>query len=128
MKRLNHIDGLKGWCALLACILHFLLMFKLDGFVGWKCLPEAASHPVEYYFEWMPYSVFINSSFQLYIFFAAISFIVCYMLLKNSDENKLKKKVVMRYFRFKPLIFITCMVAYLFLAFKLYPLQKTWYN
>lgn len=41
MKRLNYIDGLKGWCAVSVCILHFLLMFVIGGFIGWKCLPEA---------------------------------------------------------------------------------------
>ena len=34
MKRLNYIDGLKGWCALSVCILHFLLMFLIDGFIN----------------------------------------------------------------------------------------------
>lgn len=45
MKRLNYIDGLKGWCAVSVCILHFLLMFVIGGFIGWKCLPEAAHNP-----------------------------------------------------------------------------------
>jgi peptidoglycan/LPS O-acetylase OafA/YrhL len=43
MKRLNYIDGLKGWCALSISISHFLLMFFIGGFIGWKCLPEAAT-------------------------------------------------------------------------------------
>ena len=30
MKRLNYIDGLKGWCAVSVCVLHFLLMFSID--------------------------------------------------------------------------------------------------
>ena len=76
MKRLNYIDGLKGWCAASVCILHFLLMFEIGGFIGWKCMPEAALNPFGYYFEWFPYSVLTNNSFPLYIFFALISFIV----------------------------------------------------
>ena len=50
MKRLNYIDGLKGWCAVSVCILHFQLMFVINGYIGWKCLPEAALNPFEYYF------------------------------------------------------------------------------
>ena len=50
MNRLKYIDGLKGWCAISVCILHFLLMFANDGFIGWKCLPEAAENPFAYYF------------------------------------------------------------------------------
>ena len=124
MKRLNYIDGLKGWCAVSVCILHFLLMFEIGGYIGWKCMPEAALHPFEYYFKWFPYSVLTNNSFPLYIFFALISFIVSYTFLKNKNDDKLKQKIVMRYFRFLPLVLIACFVAYLLLAFKLCPLEK----
>ena len=33
MKRLNYIDGLKGWCAVSVCILHFQLMFVINGYM-----------------------------------------------------------------------------------------------
>ena len=124
MKRLNHIDGLKGWCAISVCALHFMLMFAMNGYVSWRCLPEAAADPFGYYFKWFPYSVLSNNSFPLYIFFALISFIVSYTFLKNRDESKLKQKIVMRYFRLLPLVFIGCLAAYLLLAFKLCPLQE----
>ena len=124
MKRLNYIDGLKGWCAVSVCILHFLLMFELGGYIGWKCLPEAALNPFEYYFKWFPYSILTNNSFPLYIFFALISFIVSYTFLKNRDEDKLKQKIVLRYFRFMPLVLIASIIFYLFLEFKLYPLRE----
>ena len=127
MKRLNYIDGLKGWCAVSICIMHFLLMFGIDGFIGWSCLPEAAQHPFEYYFKWFPYSIITNNSFPLYIFFALISFIVSYTFLKNKNEDKLKQKIVMRYFRLMPLVLIACIVTYLFLEFKLFPLNE-FYN
>ena len=127
MKRLNYIDGLKGWCAVSVCILHFLLMFVIGGFIGWKCLPEAAHNPFEYYFEWFPYSILTNNSFPLYIFFALTSFIVSYTFLRNKNDDKLKQKIAMRYFRFLPLVLIACFVAYLLLAFKLCPLEE-FYN
>ena len=127
MKRLNYIDGLKGWCAVSVCSLHFLLMFVIGGYIGWKCLPEAALNPFEYYFEWFPYSILTNNSFPLYIFFALTSFIVSYTFMKNKSDDKLKQKIVMRYFRFLPLVLIACFVAYLLLAFKLCPLEE-FYN
>lgn len=127
MKRLNYIDGLKGWCAVSVCLLHFQLMFVIDGYIGWKCLPEAAMDPFEYYFQWFPYSVLVNNSFPLYIFFALISFIVSYTFLKNKNDDKLKQKIVMRYFRFLPLVLIACFAAYLLFAFKLCPLEE-FYN
>ena len=127
MKRLNYIDGLKGWCAVSVCILHFLLMFVIGGYIGWKCLPEATPDPFEYYFKWFPYSLLTNNSFPLYIFFALTSFIVSYTFLKDKNEDKLKQKIVLRYFRFLPLVVISCFVAYLLLAFKLCPLEE-FYN
>ena len=64
MKRLNYIDGLKGWCAASVCIQHFLLMFVIGGFIGWKCLPEAKQNPFEYYFEWFHLVfTYVNTSF-----------------------------------------------------------------
>jgi hypothetical protein len=124
MKRLNYIVGLKGWCALSVCILHFLLMFVISGYIGWKCLPEANLNPFEHYFKWFPYSILTNNSFPLYIFFALISFIVSYTFLKNKNEDKLKQKIMMRYFRLLPLVLIACFAAYLLLTFKLCPLQE----
>ena len=124
MKRLNYIDGLKGWCAISVCMVHFQLMFIINGYIGWKCLPEAALNPFDYYFKWFPYSIPNNNSFPLYIFFALTSFIVSYTFLKKPNEDKLKQKIVMRYFRFLPLVLIACFVAYLLLAFKLCPLKE----
>ena len=49
MKRLNYIDGLKGWCAVSVCILHVQLMFVINGYIGWKCLPEAVLNPFDGY-------------------------------------------------------------------------------
>ena len=127
MKRLNYVDGLKGWCAASVCLLHFLLMFAIDGYIGWKCLPEATLNAFAYYFDRFPYSVITNNSFPLYIFFALTSFIVSYTFLKNKNEDNLKQKIVMRYFRFLPLVLIACFAAYLLLACKLCPLEE-FYN
>ena len=127
MKRLNYIDGLKGWCAASVCLLHFQLMFVINGYIGWKCLPEATLNPFNYYFEWFPYSILTNNSFPLYIFFALISFIVCYSFLKSQNEDKLKQKIILRYFRFLPLVLVACFIAYLILTFKLCPLEE-FYN
>ena len=124
MKRLNYLDGLKGWCSISVCVLHFLLMFAVNGYVGWACLPEATQQPVDYYFKWFPYSLLTNNSFPLYIFFAIISFIICYLFLKDRDEDKLKQKIIMRYFRFLPIVLVSCFVAYLLLAFNLCPLPE----
>lgn len=124
MKRLNYLDGLKGWCAISVCVFHFLLMFAIDGFVGWKCMPEAEANPFNYYFSNFPYSVLTNNSFPLYIFFAIISFVVGYSFLENKNQEKLKIKAITRYFRFLPIVVISCFIAFLLLKFNLCKFQE----
>ena len=119
MKRLTYLDGLKGWCAISVCIFHFLLMFAVDGFVGWKCMPQAQANPVSYYFANFPYSVLTNNSFPLYIFFAILSFVVAHSFLQNKNNESLKVKAITRYFRFMPIVVISCFIAYLLLKFNL---------
>lgn len=119
MGRMKYLDGLKGWCAISVCIFHFILMFLIDGYVGWMAKPEAISNPLSYYFSNFPYSILTNNSFPLYIFFAIISFIICYSFLKNNDEDKIKRQAITRYFRFLPIVFISCFIAYLLLTFNL---------
>lgn len=128
MKRLNYLDGLKGWCAVSVCILHFLLMFLLNGFIGWKCVPEATLNPFDYYFQWFPYSILTNNSFPLYIFFALTAFLVSYTFLKNQSEEKLKQKIVLRYFRFAPLVLIASLIFYAFLTLGLFPMEELFNN
>lgn len=119
MKRMSYLDGLKGWCAISVGVFHFLLMFMIAGYVGWMAMPEAVANPFDYYFANFPYSILTNNSFPLYIFFAIMSFIICYGFLKKKDEEKLKKQAILRYFRFLPIVFISCLIGYLLLEFDL---------
>lgn len=119
MGRMKYLDGLKGWCAISICIFHFLLMFIIDGYVGWRAMSEAVNSPKSYYFSNFPYSILTNNSFPLYIFFAILSFIICYSFLKNKDEDKIKSQAINRYFRFLPTVVISCFIAYLLLNLKL---------
>lgn len=124
MKRLTYIDGLKGLCAISICIFHFLLMFKLDGFIGWKCTEEAALDPIGHYFSNFPYSVLINNSFPLYIFFAIIAFLVSYSYLKNNDDEKIKRQAILRYFRFLPIVVISSFITFILLQLNLFSLDE----
>ena len=44
--------------------------------------------------------------------------------MRNKSDDKLKQKIMLRYFRFLPLVLISCFVAYLLLAFELCPLEE----
>ena len=100
-KRMDYIDGIKGLCALLIGLFHFLLMFKIDGYVNWGCVEEAAANPVGYYLSAFPYSVLTNYNFPLYLFMGIISFIPAYRYWNSKGNTNFEKSVITRYFRFR---------------------------
>lgn len=109
-NRIDWIDGLKGLVAVLVVLIHYLLMLKIDGFVGWNCVPEQ-TEKFAYYFQYFPYSILTNASFLLYIYFAFIAFIPSYKHFLNPNPLKLKSQAILRYFRFLPSILFICLLA-----------------
>lgn len=119
-KRLDHIDGIKGLCAFFVGLAHFLLMFKLDGYVGWGCLEEAAADPIRYYFAHFPYSILPNYHLPLYLFMGIISFIPAYKFWMSEGKTNFEKSVITRYFRFMPFTLVSCLLSVVFYKCSLY--------
>ena len=109
--RLTYLDGLKGLCALSVSIFHFLLMFYVNGYIGWNCAPEAAAEPFTYYFKYFPYSILTNNSFPLYIFVGISSFVPAFFYFKHDKEFSLKTQAVKRYFRLMPMTLVGCLIS-----------------
>lgn len=107
-KRLLYIDSLKAVCAFLICIFHFQLQFMNDGYIGWHCQPEAAADPYSAYFAVFPYSLTVNTSFALPLFFVIIGFLPALFFFRDSNENYLRKEARIRYFRLFPLVCTSC--------------------
>lgn len=129
MKRMTYLDGLKGYCAISVCIFHFLLMFAINGYISWSWLGESVEglDAFTYYFDNFPYSILTNNAFPLYIFFSIISFIICFSYLKDHDDNKLKGRLITRYFRFLPIVVISCTIIYVLIRCNLCPVEE-YYN
>ncbi|MGN0739806.1 MAG: acyltransferase family protein [Treponema sp.] len=123
-KRLYYVDGLKGICCICICVLHFLLMFIPDGYVGWGCTAEAETNPGAVYFGAFPYSIFTNSSFALYVFMALIAFIPAYSFFSSGKSDFIVKQACVRYFRFLPMVFVSCLISALLNRLSLYPFEQ----
>lgn len=123
-KRLYYIDGLKGICCICICILHFLLMFIPKGYIGWGCSAEASENPFDFYFADFPFSIFTNGSFALYVFMALISFIPAYSFFNTGKTDFIAKQACVRYFRFLPMVFVSCIISALLNRFSLYSFTK----
>ena len=114
-SHIKYIDGLKAISSIWVTLFHYVLAFFPIGYVGWEC-GIADSDKSEYYFNHFPLSVFTNSSFPLYTFFALIGFIVATVYFKGDSPKLLVKQSVKRYFRLMPPVLACTMICYVFLA------------
>lgn len=83
-----------------------------DGYLGWHCQPGAAADPYSAYFAAFPYSLTVNNSFLLPLFFAIIGFLPALFFFRDSNENYLRKEARIRYFRLFPLICTSCVISF----------------
>ncbi|MDY4919563.1 MAG: acyltransferase family protein [Phascolarctobacterium sp.] len=103
-KRVEYFDGLKLIMCYMIAALHFSLAFFPDGFLGYGSLYKEAEK-IPAYLANLPASIFTNSTFYLYIFFALSAMIPTMAfyngLASGKDPYKmLEKQAVKRYFRF----------------------------
>ena len=114
-SHIKYIDGLKAISSLWVTLFHYVLAFFPIGYVGWEC-GIADADKSEYYFNNFPFSIFTNSSFPLYSFFALIGFIVATVYFRENNPKVLVKQSVKRYFRLMPPVLACTMICYVFLA------------
>lgn len=110
--RLYYIDFLKSICAFLICIFHFQLQFMNEGYIGWHCQPEALSDPYFAYFSAFPYSLTVNNSFRLPLFFTIVGFLPALFFFRDNNVKHILKEVRIRYFRFLPIILTSCIISF----------------
>lgn len=114
-SHIKYIDGLKAISALWITLLHYVLAFFPIGFVGWES-GVADADKYGCYFDNFPFSVFTNSSFPLYTFFALIGFIVAMIYFKRGNRQFIVKQSLKRYFRLMPPVLACTMICYAILA------------
>ncbi len=99
-KRIDYFDGLKFVLCYMVMLMHYALAFLPAGYAGFGS-GVAPEDQISTILEYFPFSLLINSSLVLYIFFALISVIVTIVFYTTRDQQKfLEKQCVKRYFRF----------------------------
>lgn len=111
-QHINYIDSLKGICAIWITLAHYAIAYVPFGFVGWNSAVLEAEK-ASTFFNAYPFSIFTNSSFPLYTFFALISYIFATLFFNNHKEETIKKQAVKRYFRLMPPVLAITMISYL---------------
>ncbi len=99
-KRIDYFDGLKFILCYMVMLMHYVLAFLPSGFIGFgsEVAPEDQIRTVV---DNLPFSLLINSSLVLYIFFALIAVIATIVFYSTKNQQKfLEKQCVKRYFRF----------------------------
>ncbi len=112
-KRVSHIDGLKGLCAIFVVIVHYFIAFGHFGYIGWQSNVEHAEK-IAYYWDLFPFSAISNGTFILYIFFSLIAFIPAVRFFTQNDIEWVKQQALTRYFRFAPYVLAVTLLSYVF--------------
>lgn len=110
-KHIPYIDALKGISGIWVTVFHYVLAFMPFGYVGWEC-GVADSDKSEFYFSSFPFSIFTNSSYPLYTFFAIVSFTLASVYFKSGNGEFIKKQAVKRYFRLMPPVLACTLICY----------------
>lgn len=118
-NRIDWIDGLKGVCSVWVLLLHYLLSFYPNGYVGWNCVPTEAEK-FDYYFDSFPYSLLTNGPFVLFTFFALIAFLPAYQYFSDGKRERIQRQAKVRYFRLMPAILFSCVLSWAFFELGLY--------
>lgn len=111
-KRLEYVEGYKGFACLCVMLSHFFAAFCN---VWVTSLPER-QHTGAWFETWIgttPLNLFYNGNFGVRVFFITSGFVLSYAFFKNGNEMYLKKGAVKRYFRlFLPVVLVN-IITYL---------------
>lgn len=97
-KRLEYIEGYKGFACLCVLLSHFISAFCN---VLVTSLPERQLTG-DWFETWIgttPLNIFYNGNFGVRVFFITSGFVLSYGFFRTKDENYLRKGAIKRYFR-----------------------------
>lgn len=117
-KRLEFIEGYKGFACFCVMMSHFIAAFCN---VWITALPERIHNGSK--FELLigktPLNLFYNGNFGVRVFFITSGFVLSYAFFRNGNENYLKRGVVKRYFRLILPVVVMNIAAYFLMKFGL---------
>lgn len=111
-KRLEFIEGYKGFACFCVMMSHFIAAFCN---VWITALPERTHNGSK--FELLigktPLNLIYNGNFGVRVFFITSGFVLSYAFFRNGNENYLKRGAVKRYFRLILPVVLVNVIAYL---------------
>ncbi len=111
-SRILWIDGLKGLLVVWIILFHYGIAFINSGYVGFAT-NYTEGELVERYFQNLPFSIFVNSSYPLYVFLFLIAFIPAYQFFKDQSEARITGYAKVRYFRLMIPTFTACFITFI---------------
>lgn len=117
-KRLEYIEGYKGFACLCVLLSHFISAFCN---VWVTSLPERelTGSWFETWIGTTPFNIFYNGNFGVRVFFITSGFVLSYGFFCTGDEKYLKKGAVKRYFRLILPVITVNVLTYLLMKFGL---------
>lgn len=117
MKRIDYIDGLKGFSALTVLLGHFCCGFLPEIFTDYNVhLPEKIS----IFLYRSPLRFFVNGQYMVYIFCTLSAFFVCLKVLNTEDKKKILLLFPKRYLRIVLPLIPMSICVYIFSRFNLF--------
>ncbi len=110
--RVLWVDGLKGLLTIWIIVFHYSIAFINRGYVGFAT-NYAEGELVEQFCRNLPFSIFVNNSFPLYVFLFLIAFIPACQFFRDRSEARIRRQAKVRYFRLMIPTFIACVVTFL---------------
>ena len=110
--RILWVDGLKGLLAVWIILFHYGIAFINRGYIGFAT-NYADGALYEHYFRNFPFSIFVNSTFPLYVFMFLIAFIPAYQFFKDNSETRITEHAKVRYFRLMIPTFAACVITFI---------------
>lgn len=99
-SRIKYLDGLKQITCYLVLLAHYLMAYLPSGYIGYGTI-YAQEDKYSVLIDNLPFSLFTNTSLQIYVFFAIISFVVTIGFYCSKDsQGFLERQAIKRYFRF----------------------------
>lgn len=117
-KRLEYIEGYKGFACLCVLLSHFISAF-CNVWVTSLQERELTGSWFETWIGTTPLNLFYNGNFGVRVFFITSGFVLSYAYFCTGDEKYLKKGAVKRYFRLILPVITVNVVTYLVMKFGL---------
>lgn len=110
--RIQWINGLKGILVVWIIIFHYSIAFINKGYIGFST-NYAEADQFDAYIQNLPFSLFINSSFPLYVFLFLIAYIPAYQFFSTGSEERIIRQAKIRYFRIMPPTFMAFVINFI---------------